>query len=171
MSKHQRATAVLPLENLKVNKMMMEVAQHLVVTGNVNAAAEAAGVNAGTVRTWMAQNEDFQTLLTKFTDAAVKEMKAEMISVAREAVEVQREIMKDVLVDPKVRISAAQDILDRIGLNEEKKQQIDINNNYNYFAEMPDDELDKIIDIKFEEVIEDVKGDKGTTGECEARET
>ena len=157
----KRRRAELPVEDLNVSVPQIEVAQQIVLTGNIEAAAKASKVSVETVRGWIKDNEDFQKLIEKFTDAMMVEMKAQMVGVAREALEIERGIMKDDLVDANVRIKAAQDIMDRAGFSQKKQQQLDINNNhFNFFANMPDEELNKIIDIDFDEV-EAKKHDEG----------
>lgn len=148
------------VDGLRVSQPMIQVAQHLVLTGSVKTAAEIVDVNYNTVNTWLAQNEDFQKLVQQFTDAMLMELRTELVGVSREALEVIRTIMLDDTVDPAQRLKAAQDLLGRAGLNAEKKQQVDINNNYNIFAQMPDDELDKIINIDFNEDVIDVESSK-----------
>lgn len=145
------------VDGLSVSQPMIQVAQHLVLTGSIKTAAEIVGVNYNTVNTWIAQNEDFQKLVQQFTDAMLMELRTELVGVSREALEVIRTIMLDDTVDAAQRLKAAQDLLGRAGLNAEKKQQVDINNNYNVFAQMPDDELDKIINIDFNEDVIDVE--------------
>lgn len=145
------------VDGLNVTKKMIDVAQQIVLIGNVKVASEAVGVNYNTVCTWMAHNEDFKQLVQQFTDAMVVELKTELVGLSREALEVIRAIMLDDTIDASQRLKAAQDILSRAGLNAEKKQQVDINNNYNIFHNMPDEQLDKLINIDFNEDVIDVE--------------
>jgi len=151
----------LNVDGLKVNKRMIEVAQQIVLTGSIKTAAKVVGVPSATVNGWLANKEDFKQLVQQFTDAMLIEMKSELVGVSREALEVIRLIMVDPGIDPAQRLKAAQDILSRAGLNAEKKQQIDVNNNYNIFSQMDDDELDKLANIDFKEVIDVEPSDEG----------
>lgn len=159
------------VDDVTVTKPMIEVAQQLVITGSLRDAANTCNVPYDTIRNWLSVNEDFKKLLEKFTEVMISEMKAELVGYSRQALEVEREIMLNSNMKAKDRLSAAQDILDRAGLVSKKQQQVDINNNYNYFANLPDEELDKIIDVEFT-FKEDADGqtEKGATGSGEVGE-
>lgn len=141
----------LNVDGLEVSKAMIDAAQYLVLTGSAKATAEIIGYTPETISSWLANNEDFRQLVNQFTEGMLCELRAELVGVSREALEVVRKIMNDENIDPAQRLKAAQDILSRAGLNAEQKQRLDINNNYNIFSQLPDDELDKIINIDFEE--------------------
>ena len=147
----------LNVDGLEVSKPMIDVAQQIVLIGNAKLASEAVGVPYARVQSWLATNEDFQRLVQQFTDAMLMEIKTELVGLSKEALDVIRVIMLDETIDAKDRLKAAQDLLNRAGLNEEHKQKVDINNNYNIFADMPQGELDKIIDIDFDEDVIDVE--------------
>lgn len=142
---------VLPIEDTDVNKPMIDAAQHIVITGSIEEAAKIADRTPATIRKWISEDGDFKRILETFTEAMLTEMKAELVGVSREALQVERQIMLDPDTDPKEKLKAAQDIMERAGLNPKKQQQVDITNTHNFFAELPDEELDKIIDIDFEE--------------------
>ena len=137
---------------LKVSKQMIDAAAQIVMLGSINGAARALKMPAGTIITWQRTNEDFRKLIELFTDALIDELKVKVVHIAQEAIEVERGIMLDTLIDPKVRLSAAQDILNRIpklATKEEKAgQNTAVTNVVNYFDGVADKALAEIIELE-----------------------
>ena len=127
----------------------------LVLLGSVKDVEKQTGIKDFNIRQWMNKDADFRALVEDFADTLHTQMKHELVGAAKDALKVTRGIMNDVMVEPAIRLKAAQDIMDRAGFSPKKHQQVDINSTINHFSSMPDDELDKIIDISFEEVVED----------------
>ena len=156
-------------DDIEVTKLQIDVAHQLVISGNLRDAAEATGVPYQTVRNWITGSEDFKKMVDKFTETVIVEMKAELVGYTREALDVERQIMLNQSNKARDRLTAAQDILDRAGLVSKKQQQLDINNNYNYFSNMPDEELDKILDVEFT-VKEDTNGQAAEGKTCSSED-
>lgn len=132
------------------SRMIDGQAQHMF--GSINGAARALKMPAGTIVTWQRTNEDFRKLIELFTDALIDELKVKVVHIAQEAIEVERGIMLDTLNDPKIRLSAAQDILNRIpklATKEEKSgQNTAAINVVNYFDGVADKALAEIIELE-----------------------
>ena len=150
---HSTRIRIKEEDKLYVNRNMLEAAQMIVLTGNIKTAAKKVGIEVQTLREWLRTNEEFKEVLNEFTNVALAEMRSELIGASREALIVMRDIMKDDAVDAKERIKAAVEVMDRAGINVEKKQKVEVTNNHNfsYYSQLKDDELDKIIDVDFTE--------------------
>lgn len=137
---------------LKVSKQMIDAAAQIVMLGSVNGAARALKMPAGTILTWQRTNEDFRKLIELFTDVLIDELKVKVVHIAQEAIEVERGIMLDTLIDPKIRLLAAQDILNRIpklATKEEKSgRNTSVTNVVNYFDGVADKALAEIIELE-----------------------
>jgi Fe2+ transport system protein B len=164
------ASLQLKVGDIKVNKKMIDVAQALVVTGNVHETSRQLGVPVSTIQGWLRNNEDFNKLVDKFVEAMIKEIKLEVVASAKDAISVLNEIMKNPLIDAKERRMAAQDVLDRAGLVNKNQPKSEIKNTINYFAALPDDELDKIIELDIKDVSYVYEGDEGKDSSGEAGE-
>lgn len=104
------------------------------------------------------ERPDFRKMVKEFTEAMRDEMTTEMVSMAREAMGVMREVMMDPGTKPQHRLQAAKEVLERAGIQpEEKAKQVDIKNThtYNVLSSVSDEDLNKIIEADFEEVVAD----------------
>ena len=92
--------------------------------------------------------------MQRFTGVVLAELGNNLVDVARDSIGAIKEIINDRCVDPAVRIKAAQDVLDRVGLKQDTKAVIDVNNNINFLSNMTPQEIKEFADIDLREVID-----------------
>ena len=154
----------IPLDDMHTNRTRLEAAQLVVLLGDRSEVEDKLDLPRNTLNNWYNHKSGhFKSLVEKFADTLYEEMKFQLVGAAKNALRVSKEIMEDRTVEPNVRLKAAQDIMDRAGFSPKKHQQLDINSTVNYFSNMPDDELDKIIDIQFEDVENGERAERATS--------
>lgn len=163
-----RTGANLPVAaGVMVTKDMIDVAELMVAGYSYPEISKKTGVSTNTIHKWYREDADFKSVVAKFTEGLMAEIKVELVVSARQALETLQELLKS--DNEQIKLSASKDILDRAGFKAANKQEVDVRQTVNYFATMSDDELAKFIDINANEVIdvESVQGSDGagSTGE------
>lgn len=141
-------------EGLLVNRLMIDIAFHAAMHGSLEKAAEEIDIPINVVRKAFTQNPSFISLLQRFTGVVLAELGNNLVDVARDSIGAIKEIINDRCVDPAVRLKAAQDVLDRVGLKQDTKAVIDVNNNINFLSNMTPQEIKEFADIDLREVID-----------------
>ena len=162
----------LEVQGVKVNRFMIDIAYEMVVHGNAHAVADTYGIPVVRIKKLTMTCPDFQELLQYFCTVMIGELKAGMIHSAEKAITVMTQFVEDKHLDPDLRFAVAKDLLDRVGIKEDKKSLVDVNNNVNYFSLSPH-EAEQIARMDFSEVIDgefaegSVSQDAGTAGESQ----
>lgn len=126
-----------------------EIAVYLAYSGSIEETAKMFSISAASLRNMLTNDTSFSALVSDAAESLVDELRIKLGGAARKAIDVIVGLMQDEFVDANTRLSAAKDVLNRMGLNETQKVQIDTNNNIHFFRNMSDEELDKIIDVDF----------------------
>jgi len=135
-----------------LTKQKIDVAEMLIAGYSYKAISDALGVSESTIRKWLKSDEAFKELMFDLVAIVTDEIRIELVAASRAALRTLGELLQS--SDEKIRLKAAQDILDRAGFNAKMKQEVDINNTYSYFTNLSDDELLRFIRLGMGEVVD-----------------
>lgn len=155
---------VAPVEQQAVvTQKMILMAEDLVLMGDLDQVAHKYEVTPGYIRGLLQRNKEFQQIMNDFCDSMMQVIRGSVVGHSQEALKVILSIMTDEGVEPKDRLRAAQDILNRAGLAPAKEAKKDTVVNIIFNKDMFNDNEKEVIETTYEVEDKGENQDGGTT--------